>query len=186
MRILVLFLSLFYINAFAYTQKELTEKILTEQLKELTANAEKGNASAQNDLGVFHERVLNDPEEAFKWYRKSAEQGFAEAQGRLGLCYSKGRGVLKNPEEAVKWYRKSAEQGLAEAQCNLGLCYANGDGVLKDTVEAYAYFNIAGITLELARKNRDNLEKRLTPSQLELGQRRSKELQKEIEAKISK
>ena len=58
-----------------------------------------------------------------KWYRKAAEQGHADAQNNLGLCYQYGKGVAKDYAEAVKWYRKAAEQGHARAQCNLGYCY---------------------------------------------------------------
>ena len=58
-----------------------------------------------------------------KWYRKSAEQGIADAQFNLGVMYDEGRGVTQDYNEAVKWYRKSAEQGLRDAQFNLGLMY---------------------------------------------------------------
>ncbi|NBY42109.1 MAG: hypothetical protein EBQ49_02160, partial [Verrucomicrobia bacterium] len=76
-----------------------------------------------------------------------------------------------------------AEQGYAEAQCDLGYCYDTGTGVLKDQVEAYAYYNLASITNEVAQKNRSVIEKTMTQSQIEAGQKRSKELQKEIETK---
>ena len=59
--------------------------------------------------------------EAVNWYRKSAEQGFAEAQYNLGLMYFNGDGVAQNYTEAAKWYRKAAEQGYAKAQYNLGI-----------------------------------------------------------------
>ena len=58
-----------------------------------------------------------------KWYRKAAEQGFAEAQYNLGVCYYHGLGVEPDYSEAVKWWRQAAEQGHAEAQNNLGDCY---------------------------------------------------------------
>jgi TPR repeat protein len=122
---------------------------------------------------------------AVKWYRKAADQGHAEAQYSLGKCYANGKGVTKDEVEAVKWYRKSADQGYAEAQYNLGVCYDNGEGVLKDEIEAYAYCNLAGITSEIALKNLAILEKKLPPEARVRGQQRSKELQKEIEAKIA-
>ena len=62
-------------------------------------------------------------------YIKLAEQGDAEAQHNLGLCYINGYGVQQSYEEAAKWFRKAAEQGNASAQYDLGLCYDNGDGV---------------------------------------------------------
>ena len=64
--------------------------------------------------------VLQDYAEAVKWYRLSAEQGYAGAQYNLGVMYDKGDGVLQDYTEALKWYRLSAEQGYAVAQYNLG------------------------------------------------------------------
>lgn len=65
-------------------------------------------------------------------YKKAAEQGDANAQYNLGVCYKRGEGgVDQDYNKAVYWYRKAAEQGLAEAQHNLGVCYINGEGVPK-------------------------------------------------------
>ena len=50
-------------------------------------------------------------------YRVEAEQGVAEAQYNLGLCYDNG--LDPNYAEAVKWVRKAAEQGQAEAKTAL-------------------------------------------------------------------
>jgi len=41
-------------------------------------------------------------EEAVKWFRKSAEQGLAEAQHSLGEMYDYGKGVTQDDAEAVK------------------------------------------------------------------------------------
>ncbi|WP_221898635.1 tetratricopeptide repeat protein [Bathymodiolus japonicus methanotrophic gill symbiont] len=54
--------------------------------------------------------------EAFRWYRKSAEQGNAGAQYYLGKMYRNGQGGVWDDKEAVKWFRKAAEQGHAGAQ----------------------------------------------------------------------
>ena len=56
-----------------------------------------------------------------KWWRQAAEQGHAEAQYNLGVCYEKGEGVAQDSSEAVKWFRQAAEQGVAEAQFWLGV-----------------------------------------------------------------
>ena len=82
----------------------------------------------------------NDYPEAVKWYRKSAEQGYAAAQCNLGYCYKKGQGVEQSYVEAVKWYRKSAEQGNAVAQCNLGYSYEKGQGVPQSYFEAVKWY----------------------------------------------
>jgi TPR repeat protein len=78
-----------------------------------------------------------------KWYRKAAEQGLADAQHALGVCYANGLGVAKDEAEAVKWYRKAAEQGNASAQGAIGRCYANGRGVVKNESEAAKWYSKA-------------------------------------------
>ena len=55
--------------------------------------------------------MAKDEVEAVKWYRKAAEQNYAEAQYNLGCCYANGQGVAKDEVEAVKWFRKAAEGG---------------------------------------------------------------------------
>ena len=75
--------------------------------------------------------------------KRNAEQGNADAQNDLGICYFKGQGVTQDYVEAVKWYRKSAEQGNADAQYNLGFCYENGHGVTKDLNEAIEWYRKA-------------------------------------------
>ncbi|MCH5309757.1 MAG: SEL1-like repeat protein [Prevotella sp.] len=91
--------------------------------------------SAQFNLGIEYLQSQNYSEAA-KWFRKAAEQGLAQAQYNLGVCYDNGWGISQNYSEAVKWYRKAAEQGLAEAQCNLGVCYYKGEGVSQNYNEA--------------------------------------------------
>ncbi len=81
--------------------------------------------------------------EAVRWYRKAAEQGYANAQNNLGVCYKTGIGVSTDFSEAVKWYRKAAEQGNAIAQCNLGYCYDKGNGVPQDYNEAVKWYRKA-------------------------------------------
>jgi hypothetical protein len=109
--------------------------------------------------------------------KKAVQQDLA-----LGNCYFEGRmGVRQDVIVAVGWFRKAAVQGSAEAQFNLGYCYANGRGVVKDEVEAYAYFNLAGLTLERARQARASLEVTMSPEDRLKGQQRAAEMQKEIE-----
>jgi TPR repeat protein len=59
-------------------------------------------------------------EEAFRIFKAAAEQGYAEAQYRLGCCFRNGHGVSGDYKEAYKWYQKAAEQGNADAQNQMG------------------------------------------------------------------
>ena len=104
-----------------------------------------GFSEGTTGLNLYGEGVAQDKEEAVKWYRKAAEQGVAEAQFNLGVCYDNGEGVAQDKEEAVKWYRKAAEQGVAEAQYNLGACYANCEGVEQDKKEAMKWLRKAAV-----------------------------------------
>jgi TPR repeat protein len=92
--------------------------------------------------------------------------------------------VAKDPVQAVSWWRKAAEQGYADAQSNLGVAYHYGQGVIKNEIEAYAYYNLAGITSEGARKNLAVLENEITSDARLLGQQRTIQLQKEIEGRL--
>ena len=80
---------------------------------------------------------------AVNCYRKAAEQGNADAQYNLGLCYASGQGVTQDYTEAVKWYRQAAEQGNTYAQNNLGACYYYGEGVPQDYTEAVKWYRQA-------------------------------------------
>ena len=68
--------------------------------------------------------------------RTAAEEGDAQAQCYLGVCFQNGQGVPQDYHEAVKWFRKSAEQNDPVAQCYLGVCYWMGQGVPQEFGEA--------------------------------------------------
>ena len=87
--------------------------------------------------------VPKDITKAVEWYRKAADQGYANAQCKLGYCYENGLGVSKDASKAGEWYRKAAEQGLAWAQYNFGVCYYNGIGVRKNYSTAVEWFRKA-------------------------------------------
>ena len=52
---------------------------------------------------------------------KSAKNGNAKAQLRLGIMYQKGEGYNANIEKARKYYRLAADQGNDIAKFNFGL-----------------------------------------------------------------
>ncbi len=108
--------------------------------------AEKGNASAQYNLGKMYylgQGVLQDYKEAMRWSRLAAEQGNTLAQHNLGVMYYLGQGVLQDHKEAMKWSRLAAEQGNASAQNNLGKMYYLGQGAPQDNKEAAKWFRLA-------------------------------------------
>ena len=56
-----------------------------------------------------------------KWYRKAAEQGFAQAQYNLGVMYYFGEGVSVNSIKAYMWWSLAMEQGNESAAKNLNI-----------------------------------------------------------------
>ena len=141
--------------------------------------AEWNDAYAQIALGQMYydgDGVLQDRKEAAKWWRKAAQQGYADAQYNLGVMYYKGEGVIQDFKEAVKWNRKAAEQGYADAQNNLGLMYSKGEGVIQDYIQAHAWYDVSSANgSKLGAKNRDLLAKQMSPEQIAKAQELAKE-----------
>ncbi len=135
-------------------------------LREWRPLAEKGNASAQFNLGAMYDLgrgVPKDAKEASKWYRLSAEQGNADAANNMGMNYRLGLGVPRDDKESVRWYRLSAEQGNASGQANLGLAYDIGAGVIQSNVYAHMWLNVSASNgHKVAASSRYTLEKEMT------------------------
>jgi TPR repeat protein len=110
------------------------------------ANAEKGNAEAQLELGQLYASgsgVKQDDVKAAKWHRKAAEQGLARAQYQVGLDCASGEGVKINQTEASWWFRRAADQGLVVAEYELGQRCLSGLGGPKNGAEAIEWFRKA-------------------------------------------
>ena len=60
--------------------------------------------------------MTKDEAEAVTWFRKAAEQNYAEAQFNLGACYCNGDGVTKDYVEAYKWFILASAQGHENAK----------------------------------------------------------------------
>lgn len=116
-------------------------------LSTIQAEAGRGNAESQFTLGDYFFQgkagLPLDHVQAVKWLRLAADQGHADAQVRLGVCYADGKGVAADSAEEVKWYRLAAQQGHPRAQANLATCYLVGKGVPQDKVESFKWYTLA-------------------------------------------
>ena len=94
-------------------------QIVDLELKKLIEKANAGDPEALNNLGDRYycgcDYLSEDKVKAAELYRKSAEQGYAEGQYHLGMCYYFGKGVPRDRAEAIKWFQKAALRGHAEA-----------------------------------------------------------------------
>jgi hypothetical protein len=126
--------------------------------------------------------VPQDYQEAVRWYRLAAAQGYVPAQYSLGLAYEKGQGVPQDYQEAVKWYRLAASQGNQFAQVSLGVMYTNGTGVRQDFMRAHLWFTLAAAILngdsgDSATKNRDSIASKMTAEQIATAQEMARRCQ---------
>eukprot|EP01104_Vermistella_antarctica_P000319 TRINITY_DN103_c1_g2_i1.p1 TRINITY_DN103_c1_g2~~TRINITY_DN103_c1_g2_i1.p1 ORF type:complete len:504 (+),score=84.00 TRINITY_DN103_c1_g2_i1:184-1512(+) len=123
------------------------EKNLTEAVFWCRRSAEQGFAVAQFQLGMLLIDIIGETHhleamqrdgvppaesqliypaelvETVKWFRKSAEQGYAEAQRSLAIFLKNGYGVAKDLVKAREWYHRSVIKGPgsdARAQYQLG------------------------------------------------------------------
>jgi hypothetical protein len=86
--------------------------------------------------------------------------------------------------QAVFWWRKAADQGDSAAQYHMGFCHLKGHGACKDEIEAYAYFNLASVHNENARRSLEILHGHFSPTIRLRAQQRTRQLRREINAKI--
>lgn len=168
------------------------EADLIETVKWYTKAADQGNMRAQHYLGnCYYNGQGTTPNlpEALKYWRLAADAGYGESQYNIGVCHLEGIGVPKDEVMALIWLRKAAGQGDTDALFALGRFHlgraASNLSIKKDMTEAYAYFTLAGVTLEKARKELADLEKKMDAQSISNGKKRALDLKKEIEAKSS-
>jgi len=95
------------------------------------------------DMYAYGHGASHDRTQAVSWYRKAAEQGYAEAQFNLGMMYYNGYGVHQDKTQAVSWLCMAAEQDHAKAEFNLGVICDNGYGVPLDKDQAEYWYSKA-------------------------------------------
>ena len=148
----------------------------------------KGNAVAQFFMGLHYYEgfggVAKDRSEAAKWWRKSAEQSFPDAEMSLGDLYYLGNGVSQDYEEAYKWFKRAALHGNSMSCLRLSTMYMKSQGVSLDLVQAYSWLSVYRSDEEAMRAKQRQflsvLEAKLSPSQLQKAKTMADELRSEI------
>lgn len=103
---------------------------LSEDQQKTVNLALDGNAQSQSDVGImFYNGVIlpKNDQQAYNWFKISAEQGYAPGAFNLAMMYLNGIGVEANEKEAVKWLEFAAQKGQTDAQLALGLLASLGN-----------------------------------------------------------
>jgi len=143
--------------------------------------AVRGDKIAQYNMGVLYDSGLGVPVDkarALLWYRKSAEQGFAQALNNLGRMFYLGDEVPPDYLRAASYFRQAAEQGVAFSHFFLGMIYAGGGpGVKADPIEAYKWLSTASALQTSPQYRKDALASRalvaqgMSATQIALGEK---------------
>lgn len=124
------------------------------QSDELSADANRGDPIAQCKLAVRYESTGSDDgrSQAFMWFQKSAEQGFAPAQYELANFYFLGRGVPPDASVGLSYLQKAAYQQFGDAELALGEYYSNGRDAPVNFMQAvFWYFHADRHNFPVAR-----------------------------------
>lgn len=107
-------------------------------------NAEKGDASAQSNLGTCYwlgKGTEKDEKQAHYWFEKSAKNGNTIGLVNYADNFFYGQGVEPDSNQCFKLAMKAVEiSDNAAAQYLVGNCYLYGVGVLQDDEEAIKWY----------------------------------------------
>jgi localization factor PodJL len=116
---------------FGTVQVPPSEKLPDTIAGALRAAALKGDATAAYEVATRFadgKGVVQNLDEAAKWFDRAAQAGVVPAVFRLGTFYEKGLSVKKDADIARRYYLQAAERGNAKAMHNLAVLDADGGG----------------------------------------------------------
>jgi hypothetical protein len=129
-----------------------TTQVKREEIAPATGSAKAGRypglvdstlGAMQYQIGHVYEQSVGDDAQGAQWYASAARHNDPDAQYRLGLMYSQGKGIRKDQAQAIRLLRAAAEQAHPDAQGVLGLAYFLGHGVRQDLALAYMWISLA-------------------------------------------
>lgn len=127
--------------------EEYDEDDLAEAASIVRLVADRGNVGALCDYGVYlmnGEGVEKDEAAAIECWQKAAEQDYAPALYKLGVCCLQGIcGLSKDEKKAADYFTRAAELGDADSMLNLSVFYSNGIGVKADPKKSGEYLEMA-------------------------------------------
>lgn len=142
----LLSVSLAQANTLEEAKAKLAEKDFAAAHAIYLSLANQNDAKACYNLGLMYQDgdgVAKNLDEAVKWYTKSADLGYKEAQYTLGaLVFQRQTQSISYPQ-AVSYYEQAAKQGHVKSQLNLGMLYFRGDVIAQDLPAAVQWLSLA-------------------------------------------
>ncbi|PKY50670.1 hypothetical protein RhiirA4_467264 [Rhizophagus irregularis] len=96
--------------------------------------------------GEFYELdkgVDKNERRAFEFYMKSADQGYIDAQYKVGYIYNYGTQIDIDKEKAFNYFKMAAKGGNVDAQYSLASLYERGEGAEKNIGNAIYWYKKA-------------------------------------------
>ena len=118
-----------------------TEKAFQLSLK--SAGAKNGLPYSMYSVGLAYFDGVGTAksfDDAFKWFSKSADAGFADAHNNVGLCYLEGLGVGSDAVMAFKSFKKGHHFYSLTCALSLAQCYECGIGCDPDLLKAFGIY----------------------------------------------
>lgn len=123
------------VGSIASGQLALDPRALAQNFARIRYDADRGNASAQYQMGLIYEwgmGVYKDIRKAAHWYERASNGGNPWAQVALGALLLKGytdetgRAAPADPRRAYLLFSQAAQSGVLEGTANLALIYLKG------------------------------------------------------------
>jgi TPR repeat protein len=84
--------------------------------------------------------VKLDLKQALDWFRKAADQNYADAENEVGYAYRCGCGVGRDYAQALSWFRRAASHGNSNAETNIGFMAEKGWGQPQSYEVAFSWY----------------------------------------------
>jgi Sel1 repeat len=132
--------------------------------------AQQGHAEAMFFLALMHERgngVAQNPQEAIRWYTRSALGGWSDSMFNLGQRFYKGEAVQPDLAKAADLFFLVATTGDPDGQWAFGVLIAAGEGRPKDLIEGCGWLLLAANQgHEGAKKELQTFRQQMTAEQM--------------------
>jgi len=134
--------------------KDISNSYFERAFELLQSSANGGDAEAQADLGYMYYNGHTptrdrNTDEALKYYKEAALQGYPRALCNLGYIYYNNPWITSNKGLAIEYYQLAAQNGSLVAHSNLGFIFKEK----QDYLSAVKHFFAAAKGNEKAREH---------------------------------